>query len=96
MQAIGVRELREHLSRVLADVQDGETIVVTKAGAPIARIEPLRPGVPDEVQRLLASADVTWGGRPLEPHEPVAIGPGPDVADILVTMRGRDDAVSGQ
>ncbi len=28
MQAIGVRELREHLSRVLAAVQDGETIVV--------------------------------------------------------------------
>lgn len=96
MQAVGVRELREHLSRVLADVQEGETVVVTKGGAPIARIEAIRKGVPAEVQRLLASGNVTWGGKPLEPHEPVAIGPGPTVADILVAMRGRDDALPGQ
>lgn len=93
---VGVRELREHLSRVLANVQEGETVVVTKAGAPIARIEPMHPGVPQEVQRLLAAADVTWGGHPLEPHEPVAIGPGPDVSDILVSMRGGADALPGQ
>ncbi len=96
MRAVGVRELRKHLSKVLADVQEGETIVVMRRGAPIARIEPLREGVPPEVQRLLASANVTWGGLPLEPHEPVTISPGPDIADILVAMRGRDDALPGQ
>lgn len=96
MVAVGVRELREHLSKVLANVQEGETVVVTKAGTPIARIEPLHQGVPPEVLRLLTSSNVTWGGHPLEPHDPVAIGPGPDIADILIAMRGRDDALSGQ
>jgi prevent-host-death family protein len=95
MQTVGVRELRERLARVLHDVQAGETIVVTRAGAPIARLEPMRPGVPPEVQRLLETGDVTWNGQPLEPLEPIPIGPGPDVADLLIAQRG-GDAVPGQ
>ena len=96
MREIGVRELREHLSRVLADVQGGTSVVVTRAGEPIARIEPVHPAAPPEVQRLLASGRASWGGRSLEPREPVAIGPGPDVSDILLSQRGADDVVSGQ
>jgi prevent-host-death family protein len=37
---IGIRELRAHLSRYLDRVRDGEEIVVTDRGMPIARITP--------------------------------------------------------
>jgi len=37
---VGIRELRAHLSRYLERVREGEEIVVTDRGAPIARITP--------------------------------------------------------
>jgi len=40
MAEIGVRELRQHASRVLARVRRGEIITVTDRGRPIARISP--------------------------------------------------------
>jgi prevent-host-death family protein len=37
---VGVRELRDHLSKYLAEVKDGREIVVTDHGKPIARLMP--------------------------------------------------------
>lgn len=37
---VGIRELRAHLSRYLERVREGEEIVVTDRGAPIAKITP--------------------------------------------------------
>ena len=95
MRHVGVRTLREHLSQVLADVEAGEVVVVTKAGQPMAKIGPVQPVAPPEVRRLLESGRATWGGQPLEPLEAVAIAPGPPVANILLDQRGdRGDALS--
>jgi antitoxin (DNA-binding transcriptional repressor) of toxin-antitoxin stability system len=41
MVEVGVRELRDHLSKHLADVQSGVEIVVTERGHAIARLVPL-------------------------------------------------------
>ena len=38
---IGIRELRDRLSKHLAQVRDGRTITVTDHGQPIARIVPV-------------------------------------------------------
>jgi prevent-host-death family protein len=38
---IGVRELRDQLSRHLAEVREGRTVTVTDHGRPIARIVPV-------------------------------------------------------
>lgn len=38
---VGVRELRNNLSRHLADVRSGRTVTVTDHGRPIARIVPI-------------------------------------------------------
>jgi len=38
---IGVRELRDHLSRHLAEVRSGHTVTITDHGRPIARIVPI-------------------------------------------------------
>lgn len=41
MAEAGIRELRDHLSRYLDRVREGEEIVVTDRGTPIARVLPI-------------------------------------------------------
>ena len=45
MESVGIRELRDGLSRYLAEVRAGHTVTVTDHGRPIARIVPVdEPG----------------------------------------------------
>jgi prevent-host-death family protein len=48
---IGIRELRDKLSRHLAEVQQGRTVTVTDHGRPIARIVPVQRPTRLEVLR---------------------------------------------
>lgn len=52
MRAVGVRELRDGLSRFLAEVRAGRSITVTDHGRPVARIVPVDE--PDPLERLIA------------------------------------------
>ncbi len=53
---VGVRELRNHLSRYLERVRDGEEIVVTDRGRAIARVLPV--GAERVLDRLIAEGIV--------------------------------------
>ena len=53
MERIGVRELRQHASRWLQRVAEGETYEITVRGVPVARLSPLPP--PGDVLERLAS-----------------------------------------
>lgn len=55
MTEVGIRELRDHLSRYLDRVQDGEEVVVTDRGRAIARVLDLIVVAGDRA--LLAAAD---------------------------------------
>lgn len=66
---IGVRALRDGLSRHLEEVKDGHTITVTERGRPIARLVPV--GEPTVLERLIEEGRVTPPGaerRPLPPR----------------------------
>jgi prevent-host-death family protein len=54
---VGVRELRNNLSRYLERVRDGEEVVVTDRGRAIARVSPI--GVERVLDRLIAEGVVT-------------------------------------
>ena len=54
---IGVRELRDGLSRHLAIVREGHTITVTDHGRPVARIVPV--DAPTNLERLIGEGKVT-------------------------------------
>jgi prevent-host-death family protein len=41
MREMTVREVDQNFSRVLAAAEQGETIVITKSGTPVAKITPL-------------------------------------------------------
>jgi prevent-host-death family protein len=74
MRVIGIRELRQHASRYLRQVQRGETIEVTDRGNPVARIVPVPradgvEGLAASGRLVLADDDALELGPPLKPAE---------------------------
>jgi prevent-host-death family protein len=62
---VGVRELRDHLSRYLDRVRDGEEVIVTDRGRAIARVVPV--GGERVLDRLIAEGIVTPARQPKRP-----------------------------
>lgn len=62
---VGVRELRNNLSRYLDRVRNGEEVVVTDRGRAIARVLPV--GTERALDRLIAEGVVTPAPRPKRP-----------------------------
>lgn len=73
---MGIRELREGISRAIRRVRAGETIEVTDRGRPVARLVPLMPSSPD-LERLIEEGKL---------HPPTARGPLPEPLDLPATM----------
>ncbi|BBM68510.1 type II toxin-antitoxin system Phd/YefM family antitoxin [Rhodothermus marinus] len=42
MRVVNIREARVHLSRLIAAVEQGEEVIIMRAGRPVARLVPLR------------------------------------------------------
>lgn len=80
---IGVRELRDGLSRHLARVGEGHTITVTDHGRPVARIVPI--GERTSLERLIAEGRVTPGRR-REPR-PQPVKTSGTVSDLVSEQR---------
>lgn len=59
---VGIRDLRNNLSRHLDQVRAGETITVTDRGRPIASIEPV--GRPSRFDKLVAEGRITRAQLP--------------------------------
>ena len=82
MGTIGIRELRQNASRVLADVAAGEEFVITDRGRPVARMtavvaSPLRALLDAGLARE-ARRDITELPAPEE---------GPSLSEALEDMR---------
>lgn len=43
MKSVSIQDLKPTLSSVLADVESGETVVITRHGKPVARLGPVDP-----------------------------------------------------
>lgn len=79
MNHVGVRELRQNLSRYLGQVKEGESFVVTERGREVARLTPSGPA-DSPIARLVAErgatmprGDLLARGRDL--NRPPAQGP---------------------
>lgn len=64
MDTIGVRELRQHASEILREVEAGQTKTVTLQGRPVAEIIPIKAATWttwDRISRVFGSpTDPTW------------------------------------
>ena len=85
---VGVRELRDGLSRYLASVRDGEEITVTDHGKPVAKLVPINQQSP--LERLIAEGVVTpapdrTGRAELPPA--IKLRSGATVTDLISEQR---------
>lgn len=51
MRSVGAFEAKTHLSELLAAVEQGETVVITRRGRPVARLVP-EPSSPDRAAAI--------------------------------------------
>lgn len=89
---VGVRELRNNLSRYLERVREGEEVIVTDRGKAVARMVPIKGESGESlVDRLVREGKITPPKRPKRPtseHPPPVKAKG-TVTDLLLEMRGR-------
>lgn len=85
MRQIPVRELNQHTAAVLARVEMGERIEITRNGKPVAIIEPAQP---DPLGALIGSGELrpAQGRLPLLPASDV---PASDAAGLEAVLRDR-------
>jgi prevent-host-death family protein len=82
---VGIRELKNTLSRELALVRAGRTIItVTDRGKPIARIVPIDQ--PSALERLIAEGKVTPARR-RKGHPPKPTRASGTVSDLVAEQR---------
>jgi prevent-host-death family protein len=65
MAEIGAFEAKTHLSRLLDQVQRGETITITRHGKPVARLIPVAGSSRDERRRAIAELKQLRAGQTL-------------------------------
>lgn len=85
---VGIRELRDGLSRHLAAVREGQEITVTDHGKPVAKLVPINQESP--LERLIAEGVVTPPANPSRRKQlPDAIdaGPGARLSELVIEMR---------
>ena len=81
---VGIRELRDTLSRQLARVRGGETVVVTDHGKPVARIVPIDAESP--IERMIAEGFARPPVRPKATLPPPITAAG-TVSDLIAEQR---------
>ena len=79
MIEVGVRLLKNRLGSYLAQVRQGQTIVVTDRGRPVARIERIDAAVdlPESIRHMISEGRIVDHGRPGRLKAPrVSLTPG--------------------
>ena len=55
---VGIRELRQEASKILARVEEGEEFMVTDRGVPIARLIPFSKSPEDYYDEMVAAGEI--------------------------------------
>jgi prevent-host-death family protein len=85
--AIGIRKLRDELTRHLGRVRRGKRLVVTDRGKPVAVLLPYdqdkQPSREDRLQALLVGGHVAPSEKPFRVNPPLVKGSGPLASDLI-------------
>ena len=87
MDRIGVRELRQHASRYLDRVAQGESLEVTDRGRPVARLIPITS---DAWADMIASGRVTPAEDDADVSDEMPGNYEVDAAAVLAEMRAEE------
>ncbi|MFL7869774.1 MAG: type II toxin-antitoxin system Phd/YefM family antitoxin [Anaerolineales bacterium] len=85
---VGIRELKENLSKYMAKVKSGQSIVITEYGKPVGRIIPEGRSSEERVEALVQAGIIAWNGKKLADITPPAVNRSNKLAsDIVIEMR---------
>ena len=56
MRTVSITEAKQNVSRLVKDVEAGETVVITRRGKPVAELEPYKASKLDDPERRAAFA----------------------------------------
>jgi prevent-host-death family protein len=85
---VGIRELKENLSKYIAKVKSGQSIVITEHGKPVGRIIPEGQSLEERVEALRQAGVIAWNGKKLGDIKPPAKNRSDKLAsDIVIEMR---------
>ncbi len=88
MSQVGVRELKNQLSRYLKRAQKGEEFIVTEHGRSVARLLPiLTPPIKKDLEPLLQKEAVRWNGGKPRGSSRRPLVPGKSLAEIVIEER---------
>jgi prevent-host-death family protein len=89
MLEVGIRALKARLSELVRRASDGETILVTDHGRPVAELVPHRSSeLSPRMAELVRQGKVTLGsGRARLPKPTAKMKPGSSLTDILLEER---------
>jgi len=88
METIGIRELKENLSRYIKRVQTGERIIVTDRKKEIAIIMPLEKNAREEkIYQLIQRGMASWSGGKPEGMPDRIVSRGKSVSDAVIEGR---------
>jgi len=75
---VGIRELKRQLSKYISLVREGETVIVTDRGTPIARLERILPPdeLPPTIKRLIDTGQLIYKPPPRNLPAPLPLLPG--------------------
>ena len=96
MDRIGVRDLRQNVASLLRRARDGERIVVTVDGRPVAQLGPLEPRSAPTMDDLAAAGLVRLAHRDDKPPTPEPFGVPVDVRLDAVMAELRGEAGAGR
>lgn len=83
---VGVRDLKNNLSRYLDRVKAGEEVIVTDRGRPVARLSAVDSSM-DHLSDLIAAGLVRPATRPSRRVPPRRIKPAGSVSDLVAEQR---------
>ncbi len=82
---VGIRDLRDNLSRHLESVKEGGEITVTEHGRPVARI--ISYVEPTRFEQMVADGRITLPSKPKGPAPEPIPNSGKPLSEIVIEMR---------
>ncbi len=62
-ETVGIREMKQSLSRYIREGKKGKTITITDRGSPVARLSPVERSIHPEALKMVEEGMTSWHGN---------------------------------
>lgn len=88
MEEVGIRRAKNSLSQYVKRVKQGETLIITERGIPVARLVPVQALPPAGVYKIIDNGLASWkGGKPKGMDKPPSMRGGRTLAAMVTEDR---------